>query len=532
MIYIEKFPDLNDIMKNILKDIVCKTDSEKQLYEKIFDEMFGAYNPEIGVDGNVTTQTATSNTENANQLWAGWKKLVPIGKKIYQNGQGTLAEPEQCWTLYMTYFHYLYKLPWDDTSVFIQPPVYNTDEGGRFIPKIQGGNGGYWEDCHDGDIAFIKKNCQVLGPKATAQKGDVVFWWQSPTTAPGTPLHGYGHVAIVQEDLGSKLQVEEQYQGSGGVVSAKHPKNGDNWILAGYIRPNILSGITSPSTSGSSQSDSSDPNAVTQQELENDQFKMFQYLNYDNANQTMLSTELDKYDNLYDNVPLLDYVKSCCQSTMRSFMSLPNGAFCAFVPDYYGFFQISGINNVIDIDDVDLVDYQISMSKSSYVSHVFLLTNEQFGNMYGTTSDATIPTMTRLLESSGIVSFQRDAKNLQYLMNISGAGVPQSEKGFADIMNMWGVKILKKSDPNIVSHTLTAIEAVKILLDSWANVFQSQIKLAFRPDIYPGLRLHIKTLGIMVYVKSVTHTWTSTSGGSTTVQSCATSSDNGRVGVQ
>ena len=529
MVYIEKFPDINDVMKNILKELVCKSDLQNQaLFEKIFSELFGVNDPNLDSSTGNGSSSGNGSTpqeqQAAEKVWNKWMSAVPIGTGVWQNADQTGEYAEQCWDLFKEYFHVLFNLGYDSSYLYQPNPAIKWDAHG---PTHVGGCGGYWQDCKNGKNAFVQKNCTVIEPSSTAQQGDVAFWWETPTTAPGTADSGYGHVAIVIQDQGDKLYVEDQYRGEpkpGGVRYDTYPKNKGDYKLAGYIRPNPVAALNGWGAGS---------NASQQQALESEAYKLFQYVNFDDANQTILSQELGKYSNLYDNVPCLDFVKSVCSATMRSFISLPDGSFCAFVPDYYGFFQdVTKVENIVDIPDVDLVDYKVNMSKSSYKSHVFLLTNEQFGNVYGWASDNDIETIIRLTESSGIVSFQRDADRLTSFLNIEASGFPQSAKGFTDLMNAWGVSVLKRTDPNIVSHPLTAIEALKMLIDAWANVFTADIKLAFRPDLFPGLRLRIASAGVIVFIKSVTHTWTSTQGGSTRVSSCATCALNGKAGIE
>ena len=554
MIYIEKFPDEKNIMKNFLKETVCTTgrgDTQSfnsyssKVFEQVFTDLFGTFNPSDDSSGSSSSSPSTS--KSGAELWAGWLQKVPTNKDVWQNAGRTGDLEHQCWDLFLTYANYLWNLspsssalhqPDDPLTVPVtiknkygQTEYSSTPWGrGRMKPKtwrrIVGGCGGYWQNVNDGGNPTISKYVNVIQHNEPAQKGDIAFWWTTPTTDnPNDEYYGYGHVAIVLQDLGDKVQVMTQDTTSKGVVTANFPKNSPNsgpWQLAGYLRPSCLSGLGGGLEAGS----------ATQAQLENTAFKLFQYFDYENANQQLLSENLGKYTNLYDNVPTLDFVKSVCSATMRSFISLPNGAFCAFVPDYYGFFQnASGIVNEIEINDIDLVSYSVTMSKSSYKSHVFLLTNEQFGNVYGLTSDNSIITQIRLTDSSGIVSFQRQPDTLINFINIEAAGVPQTPKGLQQLMNRWGVSVLKQNDPNIVSHTLTTIEALKMIIDAWANVFTAKIQLAYRPDLFPGLRLKLNSAGIIVFCKEVTQTWSSTAGGSTTVQTCATCSTNGKAGI-
>ena len=144
-------------------------------------------------------------------------------------------------------------------------------------------------------------------------------------------------------------------------------------------------------------------------------------------------------------------------------------------------------------------------------------------------SDNSLSTAIRLMESSGTVSFQKQPKELSKLINIQLAGFEQTAEGFNNLMNKWGVSVIKPQASFLVSHVMTTIFSVYSLCKAWAKVFNTKLTLDFRPDIFPGMRLEIPALDNMtVFVNSVTHSWNSTTGGSTTVDTIA-SSFNGKA---
>ena len=369
---------------------------------------------------------------------------------------------------------------------------------------------------------------QVLDASAKAEMGDVVFWQSTP----GQLGSEYGHVAVVFQDLGSSLKVENQWVGH-PVQFDTFPKNSDGYKIAGYLRPKIFAGknlASSTTISGSGSSASSGQGAAAY----NDTFKIFQWINNTNFQATQESENLNRFDNLYDNVPVLNYIKSLCNGSMRSFTSLPDGSFTAFVPDYFGFFEnATQENNTIEIPDTDLVDFSVTHNKANYKSHVFLLTNEQMQNVCGIqgANDSSLSTALRLMDSSGIVSFQKQPAELANLIDIRSMGFSLDAQGFTDLMNRWGVSVDKETDDNIVSHVMTTIEALYMLCKSWASVSECTVQLAFRPDIYPGLRLKFPSInGLTAFVDSCTQTWDAQNGGSTTVHLVG-ASDAGKIGA-
>lgn len=516
MIYIQKFPDINNIMKNILKATVIKgEESYSQEFENVFDQLMG-----VDINSSTIQSSTEKGTAKGNSLWQGFVKKYPIGTGEYATGNNSsLYYGGQCWALYESYVNYLFG--W-------------STPGGNQTTQPAGGNGAYWQEAKNKTCnQEILNQFDILGPTSTAQIGDVAFWWKSGGLS-DTLGQEYGHVAIVWQDNGNSLHVENQwYSGVGGfnsngVIYSNLPKNASGYQLAGYLRPKIFtSNPPAPSSSSSIPSGSSSVNAS----LNND-YKLFQWINNLNWAGNAEVNQLNKYTNLYDNESVLGYIKQLCNGSMRSYTSLPDGSLGAFVPDYFGFFQQAGAqDNLITIDDIDLVDYSVSLDKSSYVSHCYALSNEQTQNVYdiGSMSDNSLSTAIRLMESSGTVSFQKQPKELSKLINIQLAGFQQSAEGFNNLMNKWGVSVIKPQASFLVSHVMTTIFSVYSLCKAWAKVFNTKLTLDFRPDIFPGMRLKIPALDNMtVFVNSVTHSWNSTTGGSTTVDTIA-SSFNGKA---
>lgn len=516
MIYIQKFPDLNNVMKNILKATVCKGSTGYEAeFENVFKELFGTFSPSTIASSNGAGDNDTAKATSKNALWQKWLTTYPIGGGEYATGDNTNPSlTEQCWSLYESYTHLLFNWPWHG--------------GPNYQPA--GGNGAYWQAAADGTgDPTVVADFQVLNASAKAEMGDVAFW-QKTQGALGSE---YGHVAVVFQDLGSSLKVENQWVGH-PVQFDTFPKNSDGYQLAGYLRPRIFAGknlASSTTISGSSASATSTEQGAA---AYNDTFKIFQWLNDTDMQATQLSENLNRFDNLYDNVSVLDYVKSLCNGSMRSFTSLPDGSFTAFVPDYFGFFEsATQENNTIEIPDTDLVDFSVTHNKANYKSHVFLLTNEQMQNVCGIqgANDSSLSTALRLMDSSGIVSFQKQPSELAALLDIRSMGFSQDAQGFTDLMNKWGVSVLKQTDDNIVSHVMTTIEALYMLCKSWASVSECTVQLAFRPDIYPGLRLKFPSInGLTAFVDSCTQTWDAQNGGSTTVHLVG-ATDAGKIGA-
>lgn len=459
--------------------------------------------------------------------WQEWLAEYPMGKGVWGTGDNsTVYMAHQCWALYETYTHFLFG--WNYTG----GPNYQPDSTG-FDGMV--GNGAYWAEAAAGKCdPKVLQAFDVLGPNATAKAGDVAFWSESGGIKDGLGAE-YGHVAIVLEDQGANLVVENQWlESPKGIVQSTWPKNEidkvRHWKLAGYLRPKIFAGKT---LSTDSVLNLPMGTGAATSELYNQMFEMFKFVQFDSQAQMQEALNTDQYDNMYDNVPVFKFVQSVCNASMRSFMSLPDGSFTAFVPDHFGYFSKANpkYDNLITLDPVNLIDYDISITKSGYYSHVFTLTSEFMPNLWGNSTDSGLTTAEKLMYSSGIVSLQRNPEELAQLISLDGTGYPTSAKGIGDLLQDWGVSVLQHPDPNIESHVMTAIEAVYTFVESWASLYQSDIKIAFMPELRPGLRLELPSLGITCYLDSVTHSWSASSGGSTTIHVNSIMNSQGRAGL-
>ena len=457
-----------------------------------------------------------------NTKWAQWLKTIPIGTGKYAiSDNPTPNLGEQCWSLYESYTHFLFG--WN----YQGGPNYQPD-GANSTGIV--GNGAYY--LLGKDNPTITNVFDILPANATAKTGDVVFWSKSGGLNDSLG-QTYGHVAIVVQDQGGSLLVENQWLGSGGVVQSSWPKNASGWAIAGYFRPKMFASDTLSLETGSSSSSSTLSASTKGAAAYNDMFELFKFVQFNNAALTQESENLDKYDNLYDNEPVFGFVQSLCNASMRTFTSLPDGSFTAFVPDHFGYFSEANpdYDNLVELDPINLIDYSISMNKSSYISHVFCLTNEAFPNLWGQSANTGLSTACQLMESSGIVSLQRNPEELAHLISLDGTGFATSAKGIGELLQEWGVQVLKAPDPNIESHVMTGILAVYKFVESWAHMFTANIQVSFRPDLRPGLRIHLSNLGITCYIESVTHSWNAQSGGTTSLQVNSIVNDKGRAGM-
>lgn len=420
-----------------------------------------------------------------------------VDRVIQSGGQYSDTNTRQCWELWHRYYLDFLKL--DAGQWAIQPPT---------------GNDGYYQAFPQNQ--YLADNFEKLGKDDQWQAGDVFFCG----LAQGISDSYYGHTGIVTGDNGTTVSVVDQ-GASMPTGRRTYPKSG----MSGAIRPKKLGGMPN-SVVGGGSSGTSASSMTAQDWARNETFKLFKFVTFMNPtemfqSQVLGSTQGTMTTGLYlaNDKPAIEYVSACCKSSMRSYMSAPDGSFVAFVPDWFGMINPNNSNTAtIDIPEVETKTFSISMDKSSYVSHYFLTTSESMPNTLNYVNMGALDETLRLMQSSGTITMQYQAEALCSLMDLSSAGVPNTPDGMAQLMRQWGISVRREDNEYIQDHTLTTIYALYQFLKYWANCFKSRIDITFRPEIIPGCRVRFPWAeNISLFVEECTHSWSATSGGSTSL---------------
>lgn len=415
----------------------------------------------------------------------------------------------QCWNLWEWYYQDFLKL---DQSQWVIQPASGNQGFAQYAVSVS---------------KYYASKFEVISDPNKVQAGDVAFWKN------GAPNDiSYGHVSIVIGTSGDKITDFGQNP-KPPTVGTFEPKT----ALSGALRPKALGGVPGSTDGASGSSSSSSGSSVS--DVDDLGLKLFKFVNYMTPSNTPAIIESyllkgsDTGLNMANDKPAIDYVDSCCKASMRAYMSLPDGSFAAFVPDWFGkMFPDSKYHNVIDIPRHEVMKFKADFDKSSYVSHLFLTTNEALPDPYGLGITSGLNDLMKLLTSSGTVTMQYQGANLLKLMDISSTGLDQNDPDALNkLMQRWGVSVKRESDEYIQNAQLTAISALYRFLQYWANCFTSTMQLTFRPEIMPGLRLHFADAGVTLYVKSVQHSWNATSGGTTNVTVVSPVTDQDRAGI-
>lgn len=237
---------------------------------------------------------------------------------------------------------------------------------------------------------------------------------------------------------------------------------------------------------------------------------------------------------LANDEPVWNTVKDIFNSSMRTVMAGPDGTFMAWYPDYWG---VSGNTPCLLLDDIELIDLKITQSDDTFVSHQFCAgvnTGGQYLTSSGQTSDmqwaltqgvVSIESNTAAL-SSGVLDdvgenaiSNEPSELLKKLINI-----PEGEEWRftpRELYRRYGARPAKKQLQHVIEkpndsgtsggtdanpqYILPFLYALYEFMRNWANQYQMSLQITWMPNIWPGMRVKVKSLGLSGYVTNVQH---------------------------
>ena len=237
---------------------------------------------------------------------------------------------------------------------------------------------------------------------------------------------------------------------------------------------------------------------------------------------------------LANDEPVWNTVKDIFNSSMRTVRAGPDGTFMAWYPDYWG---VSGNTPCLLLDDIELIDLKITQSDDTFVSHQFCAgvnTGGQYLTSSGQTSDmqwaltqgvVSIESNTAAL-SSGVLNdvgenaiSNEPSELLKKLINI-----PEGEEWRftpRELYRRYGARPAKKQLQHVIEkpndsgtsggtdanpqYILPFLYALYEFMRNWANQYQMSLQITWMPNIWPGMRVKVKSLGLSGYVTNVQH---------------------------
>lgn len=263
------------------------------------------------------------------------------------------------------------------------------------------------------------------------------------------------------------------------------------------------------------------------------------------AAESMLLTGSDARGKaLMNDQPLLPFIEQLSNGSLRNFMSLPNGDFYAFHPDYFG---AMGTSPYWEIDDIEVLEGGIQLTDDALSTHVFVigatLPDQQFDiiqkvNTHGVVNVLNAGTADFLNVDPEEAKAADEKNKTDKVDGRKKAGKKEedlqpflgSEAAALNFLQRYGARPLVEEAPFIRSHIFETFYAYQKFMLSWARQFQTSFSFTFMPEIYPGGLVGFKGHDIQMYVDEVTHSWDYESGFTTqanlTAPSSAPGSDN------
>lgn len=219
---------------------------------------------------------------------------------------------------------------------------------------------------------------------------------------------------------------------------------------------------------------------------------------------------------LMNDQPLMPWIEQLATASLRSFMSMPNGDFYAFIPDYFG-----GLTNrqaYWDISDIEVIEGMIYLTDDSLATHVYVVGDNN--------ANRSIDFIDKI-NSAGVVN----VFNAFMADFITGFNSPKIEKGEAkkgeveayekkltkfstladkqkaiSFLQKYGARPYYEEAPMVRSPYYEMFLAYQKFCLLWSQQFQAKFEFTFMPELFPGGIVRFLSYGIQMYVQEVSHT--------------------------
>ncbi len=215
---------------------------------------------------------------------------------------------------------------------------------------------------------------------------------------------------------------------------------------------------------------------------------------------------------IMNDIQTLKFVEEASGGSMRNFMSLPDGRFIAFYPDYFGAF---GRQPYWTIKDIEIVNMGIQYSDKPLATHVMVT-----GSTFSATKEIS---PFSIAQSAGFVTLESMMKNLDFIAGEGEFGKKFSEQA-RDFYKHFGARPLRMDQPIIRLPWFELLYATQLFMFQWAKQFSTMCDFTFQPELMAGGRVGFPDHDLEMYVQSVTHNWDYSSGFDTSAELIAPAS--------
>lgn len=219
-----------------------------------------------------------------------------------------------------------------------------------------------------------------------------------------------------------------------------------------------------------------------------------------------LSETLSGDKALMNDIPVMEAVKQLCGGSLRSFMSMPNGDFVAFYPDYFGG---SDRKPYWAITDMEIISLGIQLSDEALATHVYVTGATQ-------SVPGQLETMLDSVATLGVVTLQHVFADGNFISgdikgNTSGDILGRNAEAYK-FMKFYGARPLSIQQPLIRNQMFEFLYAWQMFMFMWASQFQTLCEFTFQPELLAGGRVAFPDHDLVMYVNSVHHQWSYESG--------------------
>lgn len=373
---------------------------------------------------------------------------------------------------------------------------------------------GWWGDPH----------IEQFHDASQLQLGDLVFYYNSGDTSEASPNHMGIYVGDNIPGYGSQQMTVQDHDPQQGTTYTPLTYG---LTIVGFGRPNGYPGFQStPSSavagSGSSGTSSSSSTAsgstsgssgfasgsgLSPQTQTNTSF--INYWEWFGQAPTAEGSLLTGIRGLLNDQPLLPFINTVMNCSMRSWCSAPNGDFIAWFPDYFGAY---GQAASIKVEDVELMDFSIAWSDQNLVTHQYVASS-WVGQVFGNTP-AGSPNIANMATTDGVVTLEMGSLSnsiLQTVLNLSAGdasnlGNPQA------ILNRFGARPNFQEIGVIMGPQAQFWYALFLFQLNWASMWTANVPTTFMPEAFPGMLVQLQD-GFQAYISQVVHGFDFTDGG-------------------
>jgi hypothetical protein len=226
------------------------------------------------------------------------------------------------------------------------------------------------------------------------------------------------------------------------------------------------------------------------------------YLNLPTLEISEESLALKGERSLMNDKPLMEFITEMCEASLRNFMSMPDGSFFAWLPDYFG--GLTERTPYWEINDTEIISGTMELSDDALATHVYVV---------GDTGviDQTIDPLEKI-QSAGVVTvfnaFQADFITGYGSGNKKAAKeapILASKEGAINFLERYGARPYYQEAPMIRSHYFEMFLAYQMFCLLWSQQFSTKFEFTFMPELFPGGIIAFPQHGIQCYVQEVRH---------------------------